>query len=56
MEDKMYKTPKLERYGTFRELTKGGGGDPDLDFNTVRTDDFCADNPPGVPGDDCRSA
>jgi hypothetical protein len=22
---KMYKSPKLERYGTFRELTLGGG-------------------------------
>ncbi len=21
----MYETPKLERYGTFRELTEGGG-------------------------------
>lgn len=25
MEDHMYKSPKLERYGTFRELTLGGG-------------------------------
>jgi hypothetical protein len=25
MEDKMYESPKLERYGTFRELTLGGG-------------------------------
>jgi hypothetical protein len=55
MEDKMYKTPKLERYGTFRELTKGGGGDPDLDLNTVRVDDFCQIQVPGVPGDVCLS-
>ena len=25
MEDEMYQSPKLERYGTFRELTLGGG-------------------------------
>ncbi|HEX6964408.1 MAG TPA: lasso RiPP family leader peptide-containing protein [Gemmatimonadaceae bacterium] len=25
MEDAMYETPKLERYGTFRQLTQGGG-------------------------------
>ncbi len=37
----MYKSPKLERYGTFRELTKGGGANVNADLATVRTDDFC---------------
>ncbi len=45
----MYETPELECYGTFRELTKGGG--------TFNVDFFgpdstggtgCVQNPPGA--------
>jgi hypothetical protein len=37
----MYKAPILEWYGTFRELTKGGGGAP--------TDGFLPDTDPSTP-------
>lgn len=37
----MYQSPKLERYGTFRELTLGGG--------TVATDPFATDTNDNVP-------
>jgi hypothetical protein len=50
----MYETPELECYGTFRELTKGGG--------TAFTDFFGADstgNPgciPNPPGAQCLNS
>lgn len=36
----MYKAPILERYGTFRELTKGGFADVD-DEETLDPNDSC---------------
>jgi hypothetical protein len=40
----MYEVPKLERYGTFRELTRGGG---------ITVDDMQTEN---NPNDDCISS
>lgn len=37
---KMYEAPSLERYGTFRELTKGGGADVS-DLFTSNSSDNC---------------
>jgi hypothetical protein len=36
----MYQEPKLERYGTFREVTQGGGADVNDPF-TLDPDDDC---------------
>jgi hypothetical protein len=48
----MYKSPRLERYGTFRELTAGGGSTSVLDGATVFAHDFCVPdpNPADPPG------
>jgi hypothetical protein len=48
----MYETPKLERYGTFRELTLGGGAFR-LDGLTTDSADGCED-PFTVGGAVCR--
>ena len=52
----MYEMPKLERYGSFRELTLGGGAVPSDGF-TPAVGDGCAPNPdaglPGEPAGEC---
>jgi hypothetical protein len=54
----MYEAPKVERYGTFRELTRGGGMSVDDMQTTNNTDDDCISsvpNPaqPGTTIDTC---
>lgn len=43
----MYQTPKLERFGTFRSLTLGGGID-NIDVFTTNSGDGCTDNGDGT--------
>jgi hypothetical protein len=45
----MYETPTLERYGTFRELTMGGGTFRQDGLTSDTNDDGCRD--PVVPGE-----
>jgi hypothetical protein len=50
----MYETPELECYGTFRELTKGGGITPTDTFG-IQDNAGCLPNPPPQGGGYCLS-
>lgn len=44
----MYQSPKLERYGTFRDLTAGGGQFPEPDNASIfNLTDLCVEIPTG---------
>lgn len=52
----MYQAPQLQRYGTLRELTLGGGSVPSDGF-TPQDTDGCMPNPnPGPPAGLCFSS
>lgn len=51
----MYETPKLECYGSFRELTLGGGDVPSDGFTPSDTDG-CVPNPNAPPAGLCYAS